>query len=186
MTIRNGRARGVALVLLGCVAAAPIAAIDAIPVAAGQAATVDGRFSPGEYPTVIEERQMRLGLVVNGGMLYVVAEAQTSGWVAVGLGSDRMDGSHIMISYVTNSGPFFVEQVGEANTHSDTTISIVNAHAVVEVGNLTTLEVAIPVAELLSRVNENGELGFIYAFAVRDNVRAIHRFNKANLIKLPS
>jgi len=83
--------------LLVCTALAGLAcALGADPV-------VDGKVDPGEYAhsqTLMGSKLVLSWQADADGGLFVAARAKTGGWVAVGLGSSRMEGSTIYIGSV--------------------------------------------------------------------------------------
>jgi hypothetical protein len=89
--------------------------------ALGADPVVDGKVSPGEYSH--SQKLMSGKLVLSwqadaDGGLYVAVTAMTKGWVAVGLGSTRMEGSTIYIGSVGNDGtPAFSEDTGKGHGH---------------------------------------------------------------------
>ena len=41
----------------------------------------------------------------NGATLYLTVQARTSGWVALGVGSQKMDGAYMVLAYAAGNAP---------------------------------------------------------------------------------
>ena len=183
--------RWIAVVLMAAVAAVAAAhteehgdaaeAEDAGALVAQEAApVVDGAVAEGEYGVSLQYDGMTIGLALVGDTLHAAAVAATTGWVAVGFGSDVMDGARILFSYVEVDGTvFFAEQEGKGHRHHDVTDTVATAHAVSEADGATTLEVALPAAFVRDSADETGIFPMIMAYGNRDSVRPVHRFFKS-------
>lgn len=129
-----------------------LAALAGTALALGADPLVDGKVSPGEYAHA--QKLMGGNLVLSwqvdsDGGLFVAASAKTNGWVAVGLGSSRMEGSTIYIGSVGADGtPAFSEDAGKGHGHAPAAKKTADQSAVGRDGEWTTVEVHIPAASL--------------------------------------
>jgi hypothetical protein len=123
--------------------------------AAGYAAAdpaVDGSVAAGEYAHSQTLLGGKLVLSWQGdadGGLYLAVSARTNGWVAVGLGSQKMDGSVIFIGSVKDDGtPAFSEDSGKGHGHSPASARSADQSAVAAANGWTTVEVHVPAGSL--------------------------------------
>ncbi|MGO9311022.1 MAG: hypothetical protein ACLQDL_18610 [Spirochaetia bacterium] len=113
---------------------------------------VDGKVNPGEYAH--SQALMGGNLVLSwqvgsDGGLFLAASAKTKGWVAVGLGSTKMEGSTIYIGSVGADGtPAFSEDAGKGHGHAPAERKTADQSAVGQDGEWTTVTVHIPAASL--------------------------------------
>ncbi len=132
---------------------------------------LDGTLSQGEYTSV----QTIKGITVAGSlsedktMLYVAVSARTQGWVAVGLGSLKMNKAFIVIAFDDAGKPSIFYELGSGHKHAPTTASDI-ATAVKENDGVTTLEVALP-APLYVKA---GALQMNAAFGKKDDIKTMH------------
>jgi len=81
---------------------------------------IDGRVSPGEYPTrfVNSQTGMAINWVSDGQRLYVALESPAKGWAAIGFGAHKVRGTAMIIGYYDENGGGVDEHVGSwASTH---------------------------------------------------------------------
>jgi hypothetical protein len=122
----------------------------------------DGAVNPGEYQFSTEVSGMSLGATLGkDGNLYLSIQAKTGGWVALGVGGRKMDGSRLFLAYDTGSKQVFNEQKGAGHSHVDATDSIVKKWAVKAADGTTSLELVLPA---LSAVMD-GKLDLLYAYS---------------------
>lgn len=73
-----------------------------------------------EYPATFADK--RTGLKVHWGFddefIYVALETRSKGWMAIGFGSPKMDGSNIMLGYYTEDSAEVFNEVGTNYTHA--------------------------------------------------------------------
>ena len=151
--------------------------VEASMVAQEEAPLIDGSVRGGEYGVNLHYDGIVIGLALVRDTVYVSAAAETTGWVAVGFGSDKMDGARILFSFVDGKGRArFTEQEGSGHKHRDVSNTVATAHAVAESDGITTLEAALPVAFIRGTVDESGLFPMIMAYGMRDSMRVIHRF----------
>ncbi len=123
---------------------------------------LDGTVTPGEYQYSTTVSGMTIGATLGSdGKLYLSIGAKTSGWVALGVGGLRMDGSRLFLAYDSGSKRDFTEQLGAGHSHSDAAAKVVEKWAVKNAGGITTLELALPAEAAMS----GGELDLLYSYS---------------------
>ncbi len=132
----------------------------------------DGIIAKGEYARTVSGAGMNLSLSLSsdGKTLHVALEAPTTGWVAVGLGSLRMDGAFMVLAFDASGTMTISEQTGTGNRHKPNEVNKLSAGFVKETGSNTTLEFSLPVAEYL----KDASLRMIMAFGQKDNLNSLH------------
>ncbi len=157
----------VVFVMVALMAAASAASAQDL-VRSSAAPSVDGIAAAGEYSTWFDRSEIRVGLSLSadGSTLYVAVDAPTAGWVAVGLGSLKMDGAYMVLAYVEDSGTVFIgEETGYGRSHRPNAEKRLRASAVREANGRTTLELALPSAGLA----DGASLKALFAYGRRDD-----------------
>ena len=133
---------------------------------------VDGSFGTNEYPEIVQLKDMRLGYAQSrdSSNLHFILEAPTTGWVSVGLGSNRMHGAYIIIGYDAITSQVISEETGRGHGHSPSSSKILVQSKIKEAGAKTTLEFTVPASQFDSGRN----LRLIVAYGNRDNLRSKH------------
>lgn len=162
------------------VAAAVVWAAAALLAAADP--VVDGSVASGEYAhsrTLMGGKLVLSWQAAADGGLYLAVSARTNGWVAVGLGSQKMDGSVIYIGSVKDDGtPAFSEDAGKGHGHSPAAARSADQSAVGAAGGWTTVEVHVPAGSLPF---SGASAPFIVAYAGSKDLATWHGlFNHAN------
>lgn len=122
----------------------------------------DGSVSDGEYQFSSDQSGMSLGASLGSeGKLYLSIRAKTAGWVALGVGSQRMDGSRLFLAYDTGAKQVFNEQLGTGHFHKDLADPIVEKWAVKADGGFTTLELVMGAGSAVAE----GKLGLLFAYS---------------------
>ena len=105
----------------------------------------------------------------------------TDGWVAFGLGSQKMDGATIFIGYVGADGKVqFKPQAGRGHRHQDTTADVtatIVKYAMTDTGGKTTLEVELNPASYIKAGQT--VLDMIYAVGTDKSFVPAHMFRGA-------
>jgi hypothetical protein len=131
----------------------------------------DGVVNANEYQFNTEVTGISIGATLGtDGMLYLSVRAQTSGWVALGVGNLVMNGSRLFISY-DGATPFFTEQKGILHAHVDAADSVVKKWAVKQAGGVTTLELVLPASLAVSK----GNLNLLFAYSDTTAVTMHHK-----------
>lgn len=132
---------------------------------------LDGTLGQGEYAT----SQTKNGITVAGTLsadkssIYVAVSSQTAGWVALGLGSLKMNGAFMVMAFDDAGKPSVFYELGAGHSHAPATASDIKT-AVKETAGTTILEVAVPAAAYV----KDGSLQLIAAFGTKDNIRTMH------------
>jgi len=144
---------------------------------------VDGLIGSGEYPAPATKSGMRLGssFSPDGATLYLALAAPTQGWVALGLGSLKMNGAYIVMGYDDSGKPTVSEQAGKGHGHQGVAGSRLLASAVKEGAGETVLELAVKAADFA----QGGSVKLIMAYGKSDGLSAMHRGFSAIEIPLP-
>lgn len=111
---------------------------------------VDGVVKPAEYSYSKTFEGLTVYANRTADALYLAVVGETTGWVALGLGSMKMNGSTIFIGYVGSGGKVqFKTQAGSGNSHHDVSGDVaatVVSYAMKEAGGKTTLELQLKLA----------------------------------------
>lgn len=132
----------------------------------------DGVVKAKEYQFNTLVSGMTLGATLGSdGMLYLSIQAATSGWVALGVGGLKMDGSRLFIAYDAGGKPFFTEQTGAGHSHGDAADTVVKKYAVKQSGGTTTLELVMPA----SAATKGGTLDLLFSYSDTTSFAARHK-----------
>jgi hypothetical protein len=159
-----------AAALLACAIVLPLAAQTAQPAAAAPVA--DGVMNPNEYAIAFEKQTMKLGFMLSAdkSVVYVAIQAPAMGWVSVGLGSTRMNGTYMVIGYDAAGKGVISEETGTPSGHKTNSASILKTKAVKEAGGQTTLEFSVPAAKFL----KGDKIDMIIAYSDKDDLVSFH------------
>lgn len=141
---------------------------------AGNAAPVaDGILNAAEYPQLDTYQDMRLGRAVSkdGKTLYFALEAPTPGWVAIGLGSSRMDGAYMILGYDDGKIAPVSEQTGRGHSHQPNTTNKLITSAIKETSGKTVLEFSLPASVYAGTTS----LNMLLAYGKQDNFTSMHQ-----------
>jgi hypothetical protein len=142
---------------------------------------VDGVVNPDEYSFSKDYKDLVLYVNRTADALTVGVVGVTTGWVAFGLGSQKMDGATIFIGFVKSDGTVqFKPQAGRGHSHRDTTADVtatIVKYAMKETGGKTTLEVELKPASYIKA--GQASLDMIYAVGTDDSFVPGHMFRGA-------
>jgi hypothetical protein len=142
---------------------------------------VDGVVKPDEYSYSQDFGQLSLYVNRTADALSIGVVGVTTGWVAVGLGSLKMDGSTIFMGFVTPDGKVqFKPQAGSGHSHKDSDQSAADtvlSYALKEAGGKTTLEIALKPDAYIKAGQSS--LSVIYAQGTEDSFTPRHMFRGA-------
>jgi hypothetical protein len=130
---------------------------------------IDGVIKAGEYGYTKDFGQVTLYFQRTSDTLFIGVVGKTSGWVAVGLDSLKMDSAPIFMGFVLNGKAQFKTQIGSGHTHGDSDAEIagsVLSSAMKEEGGNTVLELALKSSPYISK--DQKELQVIYAMGSAD------------------
>jgi hypothetical protein len=131
---------------------------------------VDGVVHADEYSFTKAFGPITLSASRSGGTLYLAVQGQTTGWVAVGLGSQKMNGATIFMGFVGDDGkPQFKTQAGAGHSHKDASAAVISS-ALKTAGGTTTLEIALSEKEYL----KGGILDLIFAEGADKDFTSYH------------
>ena len=134
---------------------------------------IDGALSAKEYSCTLQQSSIQVGLSWVEDTLYVAVAGQTTGWVAVGLGSPRMDGAVLYLGFVADGKGQMKVQQGTGHRHADTNSDAPTQFALKEANGQTTLELALK-ADGFIAASQN-KLDVILAYGNADSFTSMHR-----------
>jgi hypothetical protein len=133
----------------------------------------DGVLGTNEYART----ETKAGITVaaslspDGTTLYLAVKAKTSGWVAIGAGSQKMDSAFMTLAFVKDSTQSITEETGKGKSHSENATRVLESAFAAEAGEFTTLEIALPASGLV----KDKAVELIAAYGARDNRTSLHR-----------
>jgi hypothetical protein len=133
---------------------------------------VDGLISEKEYAFTVPLEKMTVVVTRTADTLFVGLSAQTKGWVALGFGSERMDGAHLFIGTVTDGTASISQQLGSGHSHKEISENLKIDYAVVEDSGSTTLEIALKTSDVIA-VGQK-EIAILASFGGTDKINAYH------------
>jgi len=139
--------------------------------------SADGSLGASEYShsALYGDMTFAASLSADGKTLYAALSAPSTGWVAVGLGSLKMNGSFMVLGYDDKGTTVISEETGKGHGHKPNPEKKLTAGAVRESGAVTVLEFALPSAGFLN----DGTLKILTAYGRKDNLTSIHAKYKA-------
>jgi hypothetical protein len=147
---------------------------------------VDGVVNPAEYSFSQDFGELSLYANRTTDALYLGLVGNTTGWVSVGLGSLKMDGSTIFIGFVGSDGKVqFKPQAGSGHSHKDPGADVaatIISYAMKEAGGKTTLEIALKPPAYIKAAQS--ALQVIYAQGTEKSYIPRHMFRGAVSIPL--
>jgi hypothetical protein len=148
-----------------------------------EAPSVDGVTAASEYPVGTEVGQMKLWLSRTADTLYAACSAQTTGWVAVGFGSPRMDGAVMFIGFVGTNGKSQLKiQKGAGHSHADVESDALVTFAMKEAAGVTTLELELKASSVIAKGAT--EMSVIFAMGAADSFLSPHRARGSQPVRL--
>ena len=99
------------------------------------------------YPTdPLEVAGSLIYLAHDDDYMYVYAEAEVEGWLAVGFNESGsgMDGSNMVLGYYDDGNPVYRDDVGVGNTHSEAGVTAVNEFYFNRTEGVTIMEFSYP------------------------------------------
>ncbi len=130
---------------------------------------IDGVVKPGEYSFSQQFDALTLYASRTADTLSLAVVGSTKGWVAVGLGSLKMEGATIFMGFVGEDGKVqFKPQAGTGHRHINAAKSVdatIVSYQVKEAGGKTTLEIALKAADYI----KSGQSALDLIFAVGED-----------------
>jgi hypothetical protein len=134
---------------------------------------VDGSIGAKEYTFTTDASGMQLGMSLSADTLFVAVSCPTTGWVAVGLGSSRMNGAVIYIGFMgTDKGQLKVQQ-GSGHGHSDTAANAPVQYSLSESNGRTMMELALKSASFIAKGQKT--LDLVVAMGSADSFVSMHK-----------
>lgn len=133
---------------------------------------IDGLISDKEYALTVPLDKMTVYVTRTAEALFLGLTAQTRGWVALGFGSERMDGARLFIGTVTDGTASVSQQLGSGHGHRETSDNLPIDYAIVESSGRTTLELALRTSDVIA--GGQTELQVLIAFGSTDKITAHH------------
>ncbi len=147
---------------------------------------VDGAVNPEEYSYSKTFEGLTIYANRTADALYLAVVGDTTGWVALGLGSMRMDGSTIFMGFVGQGGKVqFKVQGGSGHSHRDVSADVADTvakYAIKEAGGKTTLELELKPASYIKAGQSS--LDTIYAMGTEKSFIPRHFMRGAVSIPL--
>jgi hypothetical protein len=134
---------------------------------------VDGIVNAKEYALTSGNPELQLSLSWTADTLWVALSGQTTGWVAVGVGSTAMDGAVMYIGYVSGDKTQIKVQQGAGHRHGDINSNAPVQYAMKEAGGRTTVEVALKAAEFIAK--DQKQLDLVVAMGAADSFISMHK-----------
>lgn len=138
-----------------------------------QAPVADGILKANEYART----ETKSGITVAASLspdkttLYLAVKANTRGWVAIGVGSQKMDKAFMVLAYAVDATQTITEETGRGVSHSVNQGRLLQTSFVAEAENFTTLELAMPASTYI----KDGSLELIAAYGNQDSRTSMHR-----------
>ena len=175
----------VSVLLFALVGAAGFAESGSLPVSAMKT-VVDGVVHPNEYSFSQAFGPLTLSANRTADTLYLAVAGKTSGWVAVGLGSVKMNGATIFMGFVDGDGKVqFKAQGGTGHSHKDAAKSVsdtVISSAITEADGTTTLEIALKAGAYIT--SGQPALDLIFALGGGKSFMSMHSYRNTTSLKL--
>lgn len=146
---------------------------------------IDGRVTKSEYSLSIDIKDGKIFLSRNNNNLFAAIKAKTSGWVAMGFNSLKMNNADIIIGYVDSHNKIIKTQKGAGRKHKDSYIPYLLKSAIHEKDGSTTLEVELKIGNNVNALPINNEtFNMITAYGSKDDLKSYHRFRKVITINI--
>jgi len=145
----------------------------------------DGQITDGEYPYETTVGSVLVAWNSDGFYLYMALQAETDGWIAIGLDPEnRMEGANYIIAYVDDNGLTIDDQYGTSSTShaSDIELGGTNdlvAYGATELDGVTTVEFQFPIdsSDEYDKIMTPGETyPIIVATGKKDDLESMHNY----------
>jgi len=142
---------------------------------------INGAVKSSDYSFSQTYDELTLYVNRTSSVLDVAVVADTTGWVAVGLGSLTMDGATIFIGFMGLDGKVsFKPQAGSGHSHHDVGADVratIISFAIKETAGKTTMQLALRPAAYIKP--GQSILPIIFAFGTRKSFLPLHAFHGA-------
>jgi hypothetical protein len=141
------------------------------------ATVIDGVVHPEEYSFTKASGPLTLFANRTADTLTLALTGKTSGWVALGLGSLKMNGATIFMGFVGNDGKVqFKPQLGSGHSHADGTAAVIS-YAIKAEGDTTTMEISLDAKEYAKAGQSS--LDLIFAMGKDKSFASYHSYRNA-------
>ena len=145
--------------------------------------TVNGVAGASEYPVGAEIGKMKLWLSRTADTVYAAFSGETTGWVAIGFGSPKMDGALMFLGFVSKDGKSQLKiQKGAGHSHGDVESDALIQFAMKEEGGVTTLELALKASSVITKGAT--DLPVIFSMGGADSFSGFHLARGSQPVKL--
>ena len=145
---------------------------------------IDGAVKADEYSFTQQFDSLTLYANRTKDALSLAIVGDTTGWVSVGLGSQKMDGATIFIGFVGADGKVqFKPQMGTGHRHADTTKAVadtVTSYSLKEADGKTTMELSLKPAAYI----KDGQTSLDIIYAVGEDKSFIPRHSSRGALSL--
>jgi hypothetical protein len=142
----------------------------------------DGKVAKDEYSLTVKLKNGEVDLSRSGGTISFGVSFKTTGWIAIGFGTQGMDKSHMVLCYVKDGTAVVKEQNGARHRHEDVEKSLLVKKAGFEADGTTTLEGELLLASVSAP--DAKSLPVIVAYGAEDNFTSMHSYKSAFTVTL--
>ena len=146
------------------------------------AATLDGVIADKEYALTIPLDKLTLHASRTADTLFVAVQAESSGWVAFGVGSAKMDNAWIYIGYLEGEQAVFAAERGAGKGHKEAADAPKVQCRLGERDGRTVLELSFPAADVIAA--GQSELACIVAYGKGDDLKSYHALRRSVRLSL--
>lgn len=150
--------------------------------ASSPAAVLDGVIGDKEYALAVPLDKLTLHASRTADALFVAVQAETSGWVAFGVGSAKMDNAWIYIGYLKGEQAVFAAERGAGKGHKEVADAPKVQYQLGERDGRTVLELSFRTADLIAAGQT--ALDCIVAYGRGDDLKSYHAFRRSVRLQL--
>jgi predicted small lipoprotein YifL len=145
---------------------------------------IDGVVKDGEYAQTFDFAPFKVWETRTKDVVRLAVSAKSAGWVAIGVGSRRMNSAEMFLGEVVNGKAIVTEQVGRGHGHrdADTASRLAVKSAVKRDGDTLTLELEFPAAKVAPA--DVKELSIILGLSGDPSFAAQHDVRRSAAIQL--
>lgn len=143
---------------------------------------IDGSIAKGEYSLEVDFPKIKVYLTRSDKALYFGIIGDATGWVAIGLGSTRMNNAKIIMGYVKDAKAVVQEFNGIGHKHDEIDGKILKNSSLSETDGKTVFEGEVNPEMILTK--DQDKLDFIVAISDADNFLGFHKAKAGYSVKL--
>jgi hypothetical protein len=160
------------LVVLVLVVGAAIGFAQQLPISPSSV-KLDGVIADKEHILTLPLGKMTVYLTRTADTVSMAISAPTTGWVALGFGSEKMDGARLFLGTVVDGNAALSQQRGSSHSHKPLADTLEVSFAMSEAKGSTTLEMAFRASDVIAA--GQGELTILAAYGATDTITAYHK-----------